>query len=95
MQSSEIVVLVPSMLWRYCNERRELPVKADNVQDALDVLKRDFPELHRSVCNETGAVRIHVNLFVNSEFVSRHSDLRSVKLLAGDSLTIMPAVSGG
>ena len=44
--------------------------------------------------DETGAVRRHLNVFVNTENVR---DLNGVetKLSPGDVLTILPAVSGG
>jgi molybdopterin converting factor small subunit len=46
------------------------------------------------VCDETGAVRRHINLFVNSSHV-RDRDGLDTPLAAGDVLTILPAVSGG
>jgi molybdopterin converting factor small subunit len=46
------------------------------------------------VCDETGAVRRHVNLFVNDSFLSKRDGL-DTPLASGDILTIMPAVSGG
>ena len=52
------------------------------------------PSLYRSVCDETGAVRRHVNLFVNTSHVRDREGLDTA-LAPGDVVTILPAVSGG
>jgi molybdopterin converting factor small subunit len=50
--------------------------------------------LYRNICDETGTVRRHLNVFVNADNVR---DLNGIDtpLLPGDVLTILPAVSGG
>jgi molybdopterin synthase sulfur carrier subunit len=50
--------------------------------------------LYRNVCDETGAVRRHLNIFVNDENVRDLAGLHTV-LKGGDVITIVPAVSGG
>ena len=52
------------------------------------------PRLYRNVCDETGAVRRHLNVFVNSDNV-RDLDGVDTTLTPGDVVTILPAVSGG
>jgi len=64
------------------------------VRAALEELERRHPALYRSVCDETGAVRRHVNLFVNARHM-RERDGLDTPLKAGDVLTILAAVSGG
>jgi molybdopterin converting factor small subunit len=78
----------------YCGGTSQLPLSARTVRDALAGLERTQPALYRNVCDETGAVRRHLNIFVNSDNVR---DLAGVDttLTPGDVLTILPAVSGG
>lgn len=85
---------VPGPLRMYCDGARELPTEATNVRDALRDLEARFPTLHRSVCHETGAVRRHINLFVNEDHI-RDRDGLETSLAPGDVLIILPAVSGG
>jgi sulfur-carrier protein len=87
-------IRVPSVLRTYCGGAAELSSAAATVRAALEDLERRFPALHRCVCDETGAVRRHVNVFVNSEHM-RDRDGLDTKLAAGDVVTILPAVSGG
>lgn len=82
------------MLRCECGGAAELSVSAATVRAALEQLERSHPALYRSVCDETGAVRRHVNLFVNNSFLPPREGL-DASLAAGDILTIMPAVSGG
>ena len=65
-----------------------------NVRAALDELERRYPSLYRNICDETGKVRPHVNLFVNRSHVRDREGLDTA-LMPGDVLIILPAVSGG
>jgi molybdopterin converting factor small subunit len=72
----------------------ELLVSARTVQAVLDDLERTRPALYRNMCDETGAVRRHLNIFVNADNVRDLGGLDTV-LKPGDVITIVPAVSGG
>jgi len=64
------------------------------VRATLMALERQHPSLYRNICDETGAVRRHVNLFVNTAHV-RDRDGLDTMLVPGDVLTVLPAISGG
>lgn len=89
-----IAVWVPAMLREYCGGAASLSLSAASVRAALAHLEREYPKLYGSVCDETGAVRRHVNLFVNTSNVRDREGLDTA-LVPGDVLTILPAVSGG
>jgi sulfur-carrier protein len=89
-----ITVLVPGPLRASCGDASELVISASNVRAALEEIERSYPSLYRNICDETGAVRRHINLFVNSSHM-RDRDGLDTALAPGDELTILPAVSGG
>jgi molybdopterin converting factor small subunit len=89
-----IKVFVPGPLRDSCGGASELAVPAASVRAALDQIERQHPSLFRSICDETGRVRPHVNLFVNADHVRDRQGLDTA-LAPGDVLTILPAVSGG
>ena len=89
-----ISIHIPTALRPDCGGVAELRLSAATVRAALDQLEQSYPALYRSVCDETGAVRRHVNLFVNNSFLHQREGLDTA-LVPGDVLTIMPAVSGG
>lgn len=82
------------MLRGECGGAAELCLKPGTVRAALQQIGQSHPALHRSICDETGAVRQHVNLFVNNSLLHQCEGL-DTQLASGDVLTIMPAVSGG
>ncbi len=89
-----IKIQVPGPLREYCGGAAELPVSAPSVRAALEELELHHPELYRNVCDETGAVRRHIGLFVNTDHMRDREGL-DTPLVQGDVVTILPAVSGG
>jgi sulfur-carrier protein len=89
-----ITLHVVGPLRMYCAGAAQLRISARTIRAALDDLERSQSALYRNVCDETGKVRKHLNVFVNSDNMR---DLAGVDtpLNAGDVLTILPAVSGG
>ena len=93
-RSTTITIHVPGVLRDCCEGASELSLSAPSVRAVLEELERRHPPLHRSICDETGAVRRHVSLFVNTTHV-RDRDGLDTALVPGDVLTILPAISGG
>jgi len=93
-QSPTITIHVPGPLRTYCAGAAQLSISAHTVRAALEDLQRSQSVLYRKICDETGTVRRHLNVFVNSDNVR---DLNGVDttLTPGDVVTILPAVSGG
>ena len=89
-----VTLYLPEPLRTYGGGAAELPMSAGTVQDVLDDLERTKPALYRNVCDETGVVRRHLNIFVNADNVRDLAGL-GTRLKAGDVVTIVPAVSGG
>ena len=93
-QTMTVTIHVPGPLRAYSDGASELPLSAPSVRAALGQLEQRHPELHRSICDETGRVRRHMNLFVNSSNIRDREGLDTA-LVPGDVVTILPAVSGG
>jgi molybdopterin synthase sulfur carrier subunit len=89
-----VEVFVPEQLRQYCGGARTLDVSGETVRAVLAEIERDNPALYVNVCDETGAVRRHINIFVNDEHMRELNGLEST-LAPGDVVTILPAVSGG
>ena len=89
-----VTIHVFGQLREYCGGAKELSVSAGTVRAVLEQLERNEPLLYRNICDETGKVRRHLNVFVNAE---NARDLHGVDstLAAGDVVTFLPAVSGG
>jgi len=92
--ATDITIQCGSSLRDYSNGVSELSVRASTVRDALEQLEELQPSMYRGVCDETGSVRRHVGVFVN-EWHIRDREGLDTPLVAGDVVTILPAVSGG
>lgn len=89
-----VTMHVPGPLRPYCGGASQLTLEAGTVRDALVYLELHEAALYRNVCDETGAVRRHLNVFVNADHVRDRGGLETA-LAPGDVVTILPAVSGG
>lgn len=94
MSTASIRIHVPGMLRDSCDGASELPLNAATVREALALIERRYPSLYRSICHETGAVRRHVNLFVNADHI-RDLEGLDTPLRPGDVVAVLPSVSGG
>ena len=95
MDATPVVTIhLPGPLRPYCAGVSRLAIAAGTVRAALEHLAQSQAALYRNLCDETGALRRHLNVFVNSDNVR---DLEGVDtaLRAGDVVTFLPAVSGG
>ena len=77
--------------------RRDLDVALEHgatVAALLDQLADPYPGLERRIRDETGALRRHVNVFVDGEQLRALGGLDH-RLRDGAQLLVLPAVSGG
>ena len=89
-----ITVQVPSVLRSCCDGKPEFALSARTMRAVLDQIEQTHPSLYRSICNETGEVRRHVNVFVNASLLPESEGLDTT-LAPGDVVAFFQAVSGG
>jgi molybdopterin converting factor small subunit len=90
---ARVRVELPSLLASLVEGRRRLTIEAVTLAEAIGRLRSD-PALGRHLCDERGAVRPHVLVFLND---TSTRCLESLELLLRDDdvITITQAVSGG
>ena len=89
-----MTIFIPGPLRAYCGGASKLVSSAASVRAALDDIERRHPSLYSGICDETGAVRRHVNIFVNTMHMRDREGLDTA-LVQGDEVIILPSVSGG
>jgi len=87
-------VIIPSLLQSATDGAREVTAPGETVAAALAALARQYPGTQSRLFQEDGALRPHVNLFVNEE------DIRFLRGLdtpvdEDDEILIIPAMAGG
>lgn len=91
-----ISVVLPHALTPYARGSDTLHVaeRCDTVADALAAVSTRWPAITDRILTEQGEIRRHVNVFVGEESVRFLNGL-ATRLAEGDTVTIVPAVSGG
>lgn len=89
-----IRVQIPRSLGIYSGGKLEIAAAGSTVRELLEDVRQAFPSLYVCICDETGAVRRHVNLFVNNDFMQDREGLET-RLESGDVVAVFQAVSGG
>lgn len=85
---------LPTMLANVLGGVRRLDVTGETLADALADAYGQVPGLKVHIQDEAGGFRQHVLCFHNEEN-TRWSDGAGIRLVDGDRITILQAVSGG
>ncbi|APZ95353.1 MoaD/ThiS family protein [Fuerstiella marisgermanici] len=86
-------LLIPAVLRKYSNDELEISFDGDTVGELLRQLKQVNPAVYGCICDETGRMRKHINLFLDNKILRRDDFDR--KLEPGVVVSVFQAVSGG
>ena len=89
-----VIVRIPSPLRKLTGGAGEIETKAESIGGLISALDSSYPGMRERLCDETGAVRRFVNIYVNDEdirFLTNHD----TPLKDGDQVSIVPAIAGG
>lgn len=92
--AATVTICVPAALRYRCGGAAKVLISASTVRAALEEIEKRYADLHRGICDDTGAVRRHVNVYVNETHM-RDRDGLDTKLSPGDEICFLPSVSGG
>jgi molybdopterin converting factor small subunit len=84
------VVRLRAPLSELAGGKRELELEGATVGQVLLALEREHPDVRGWILDEHGAIREHINVFVNKEYGREDTTVG-----AQDRLHVLPAISGG
>jgi MoaD family protein len=87
-------VLIPTPLQRLTQNQSEVMLEGGDIRDMIQNLEARFPGIKSRLCDESGALRRFVNLYVNEEDI-RFLKGEATPLKDGDEVSIIPAIAGG
>lgn len=93
-QPVAVEIYLPSILRQATGGRTAVTVEASTFQGCLDALLAEYPLVRPHVFDDAGALREHVNIFLNDQN-SRWLETLEVPVSTGDTITVLQAVSGG
>jgi molybdopterin synthase sulfur carrier subunit len=88
------MVRIPTPLRRYTDGREEVDAQGATVGEVIDDLEKRHPGLKDRLCDEKGAVRRFVNVYVRDEDIRFLQEL-GTPVKEGDEISIVPAIAGG
>lgn len=89
-----VTVRVPTPLRKVANGAKDVRADGGSVGELIEDLERQYPGFRDRLCEEDGALRRFINIYVNGEDI-RYAQGIDTALKDGDELSIIPAVSGG
>tara|TARA_B110000263_G_scaffold188750_1_gene166377 strand:- start:234 stop:512 length:279 start_codon:yes stop_codon:yes gene_type:complete len=89
-----IEVRIPAPLRKVTNGADKVNVEAGNLAAVIGALNDAYPGIKDRLCDESGALRNFVNVYINGEDI-RFLDGLDTLTKSGDEISIVPAVAGG
>ena len=87
-------VVIPTALKQYAAGNEEVEVNGSTVDEVLQSLTAQFPDLKKHLFNDSGTIRNFVNVYVNEDD-SRYLDRGKTAVSASDVVSMIPAIAGG
>jgi len=87
-------VRIPTPLRKYTGGAEAVQADGATVAAIVTDLDKRHPGIKERICDEHGAVRRFVNVFVNGEDIRFLQNLDTA-VTAGDEVSIVPAIAGG
>ena len=78
-----VTIRIPTVLRKYAEQKSLVEVDGERVEDALETLAEQYPELRPHLFDPDGRLRAFVNVYLNAEDV-RHLDPERRRLSNGD-----------
>jgi molybdopterin synthase sulfur carrier subunit len=89
-----ITIRIPTPLRKLTNNAEIVEVTGGTIGELIEELEQKHPGMKDRLCDETGAVRRFVNIFLNDEDIRFLAD-KETAVKEGDEVSIVPAIAGG
>lgn len=89
-----ITVRIPTPLQKITHDQAQVKVEAKDIRELIEDLENNFPGIKQRLCDEKGALRRFINIYVNEEDI-RFLKMDKTPLKEGDEVSIIPAIAGG
>ncbi len=89
-----VKVRIPTPLMKLTDNQAEVSAEGETISDILNNLENQFNGIKDRICEETGAPRRFINIYLNEEDI-RFLDGEKTAVKDGDEISIIPAIAGG
>ncbi|MBT5551789.1 MAG: MoaD/ThiS family protein [Nitrospina sp.] len=89
-----VKVRVPTPLMKLTDNQSEVTAEGATINDILNNLENQFAGIKERICDENGAPRRFINIYLNEEDI-RFLEGEKTPVKDGDEISIIPAIAGG
>lgn len=89
-----IKVRIPTPLQKLTKDKAEVEAQGKDIKELIEDLEKNFAGIQARLCDEKGALRKFINIYVNEEDI-RFLEMEKTTLKEGDEVSIIPAIAGG
>ena len=89
-----VKVRVPTPLMKLTDNQSEVTAEGATISEILNNLESQFAGIKERICDENGAPRRFINIYLNEEDI-RFLEGESTAVKDGDEISIIPAIAGG
>ncbi|MQG18408.1 MAG: MoaD/ThiS family protein [SAR202 cluster bacterium] len=89
-----VLIRIPTPLRRLSNGQEKVEVSSGSLESVIDSLEQSFPGIKGRLCDDQGALRTFVNIYIDGEDV-RFLEGINTQVKDGSEISIVPAVAGG
>ena len=87
-------IIIPTPLRKFTNNSSRLRLNAVSIQEAVNELTLNFPDLKKHLLDENGRLRSYINVFVGNDNI-RSLQQEQTSLQQDSVISIIPAIAGG
>ena len=89
-----IKVRIPTPLMKLTSNQSEVSAEGKTISDIINNLENQFNGIKDRICDESGAPRRFINIYINEEDI-RFLEGEKTVVKDGDEISIIPAIAGG
>ena len=89
-----VKIRVPTPLMKLTDNQSEVTAEGATISEILNNLESQFAGIKERICDENGAPRRFINIYLNEEDI-RFLEGESTAVKDGDEISIIPAIAGG
>ncbi len=87
-------VIIPTPLRKFTGNSTKVAVSGTNVQEVLNELTNQFPDLKKHLFDTEERVRPFINIFIGEDDI-RNLQQQQTNVVESSVISIVPAIAGG
>jgi molybdopterin synthase sulfur carrier subunit len=93
-KTEAVTLRLPSTLSAYSGGKSQIALHAETVEELLQHLRHQHPQIWERLCTEEGTIRPQVKIFVNNQLIADSGALKTA-LRPGQEVIVLTVTANG